>query len=243
MHLKAFWGIFLVILLTACATKEKTYRVGVDPSWYPLRISGKESYIYAFSNELLEAIGQEERIHFVRINRTWDNLMDGLEKGHYEAMLSSMVPHIFLEKRFSFSNLFLQTGPVLVLPAGREESLLKDMKGKEIAVDSLSTEVALLKQFPEVTIHYYPSIPLGFDELLSGNYDGLTIGNLQARSYLRDLYRGRVVIATEPLSEEGLRLITLKGEKGFLVERFNQGLEKLRKSGKLEQLMKKWEIQ
>ncbi|MCB1085074.1 MAG: transporter substrate-binding domain-containing protein, partial [Chlamydiia bacterium] len=195
-----------------------------------------------FANELLVAIGQEEGVHFERVNMAWDNLIFGLKEGRYEGMLSSMTPRVFLERTYTFSDPFLDTGPVLVVASGQKISSLGQMKGKEVAVDSLASEAVLLEKFPGVIVQYYTSIPEGFNDVIAGQYDGVLVNYLQATSYIRDLYFGKVKIATPPLDDAGLRLLTLNGDNTELVDIFNSGLEKLRHKGKLEKLLKKWDL-
>ncbi|MCB1107627.1 MAG: amino acid ABC transporter substrate-binding protein [Chlamydiia bacterium] len=234
--------LLLLCLLVSCGRGGKTYRIGMDPSWYPLPLHGKEANVYAFSNDLLVAISREEGVLFERVTVGWDNLIFGLKDKQYEGMLSSITPRTFLEKAYTFSDPYLHTGPVLVVKAGRKVSAMNQMKGKEVAVDSLDTEALLISHYPGIFVQYYNSIPEGLDDVISGTYDGILVNYIQANSYLRDLYHGKVTMATPPLNEAGLRMVTLSGEHSELIDVFNSGLEKLRSSGKLEKLLKKWEL-
>ncbi len=237
-------GIFLsvVFLLAACESRGKTYRIGMDPSWYPIDLQGKEANVYAFANELLVAIGREEGVFFKRVTTGWDNLIFGLKEKHYEGMLSSITPRVFLERTYTFSDPIIHTGPVLIVGDGVKVSSLGQMNGKEVAVDSLSSEAVLLERFPGVIVQYYYSIPDGLDDMIAGLHDGVLVNYIQATSYIRDLYFGKVKIATPPLNDAGIRLLTLNGDNAELVEVFNRGLDKLRSNGKLEKLLKKWEL-
>ncbi len=232
----------LVFLLGACGAGGKTYRVGMDPSWYPINLQGKEANVYAFANELLVAIGREEGVFFERVTMSWDNLIFGLKEKRYDGMLSSMTPRMFLEKTYTFSDPILHVGPVLIIKDGMKVSALGQMNGKEIAVDTLSSETVLLERFPGVIVQHYYSIPDGLDDVIAGIYDGILVNYVQATSYVRDLYFGKVKIATPPLNDAGIRLLTLNGDNAELLEVFNRGLDKLRSKGKLENLLKKWEL-
>ena len=232
----------LMFLLTACGSGGKTYRVGMDPSWYPIELQGKEPNVYAFANELLMAIGREEGVHFERVTMSWDNLIFGLKEKRYDGILSSMTPRVFLERTYTFSDPILSIGPVLIVKDGVKVSSLGQMNGKEVAVDTLSSEAVLLERFPGVIVQYYYSIPDGLDDVIAELYDGILVNYIQATSYIRDLYFGKVKIATPPLNDAGIRLLTLNGDNTELVEVFNRGLDKLRSNGKLEKLLKKWEL-
>ena len=46
---------------------------------------------------------------------------------------------------------------------------------------------------------------------------------------------------TPPLTQEGLRLVTLKNEKGQqLIDAYNEGLDRLKEAGTYDKLLEKW---
>ncbi len=234
--------LFAALALTSCGTKGETYRVGVDSSWFPLNLMGKEANVYAFTDELLRAISHEEDVFFERVAVSWDSLILGLKEERYEGMLSSISPRLYMKEIYEFSDLFLHTGPVLIVRSDVKMRSLGKMKGKEVAVDSLKTEVLLLEHYPGVIVHYYDSIPEGLDEVISEQFDAILVDYLPASSYIRDLYYGKVKIASPPLSDQGLRLLTLSGEQSDLIKLFNRGLDKLKDDGTYDMLLKKWEL-
>jgi len=234
--------LFAALALTSCGTRGTTYRVGVDASWYPLNLMGKEPNVFAFTDELLRAISAKEDVFFERVSMSWDNLIFGLKEDRYDGMLSSISPRVSLMKVYEFSEPFLSTGPVLVVRSDVRMSSLKQLKGKEVAVDSLKTEALLIDIYPGVNVHYYDAIPEVLDEMISDQLDAVLIDYLPASSYIRDLYYGKVKIASPPLSDSGLRLVTLHGENHDLIKVFNRGLTKLRADGTLDKLLKKWEL-
>ncbi|MDN3508635.1 MAG: transporter substrate-binding domain-containing protein [Candidatus Neptunochlamydia sp.] len=234
--------LFVAIVLVSCGAKGETYRIGIDPSFYGAALVGKEAEIYAFSKELLCAISHEEGISFESVTTAWDNLIYGLKNDQYDAILSSISPRINLLKTYNFSDPFLYIGPVLVMKKDMKVSSVKHLRGKEISVESMNQEVLLIEKYPGVNVHYYYSIPEAFEEIVTGQIDGILIDYPQATSYIRNLYREKVRIATPPLNDLGLRLVTLNGEEKELVEAFNRGLDKLRDNGTYEKLLEKWEL-
>ena len=234
--------LLLALALVSCGAKGKTYLIGMDPSFYPAPLGGKEANVYAFSKELLREISHEEGVFFETVTMAWDNLIFGLKGKQYDGILSSMTPRINLQKTYTFSDTFLHTGPVLVVKKEMKVSSVKHLKGKEISVKSLNQEALLIEKYPGVNVHYYYSIPEAFEEIVTDQIDGILIDYFQATGYIRNLYSGQVKIATPPLNDMGLRLLTLNGEDKKLVEVFNRGLDKLRDKGTYEKLLKKWEL-
>jgi len=232
----------LLCLFSSCQNGGTSRRVGVDPSWYPLELGARENSVNAFSTDLLTEIGKVEKIPFMKVTMSWDNLMEGLQKDQYEAILSSMPPYIFNEKFFDYSEIYLYLGPVLVVPIDSKINDLEKLSGKEIAVISGSSNALTLERSPGVLIRNYDSIPKALNAILDGTIDGALIDVLSAVAYCGDLYQGKLKISTPPLNEEGLRLITKKGAASDLIKGFNKGLEKLKRDGAYAKLLEKWNL-
>lgn len=236
--------LFLSALcLAACGTssKGKEYHIGFDPSWYPLSLMGMESNVLAFSQELLLEISHLEHVNFVRINKNWDNLLLGLQQKKYDGMLSSMQPFLFTVNTYDFSDLYLLTGPVLVVPIDSNATSVSMMKGKEIGIIQGASSVLIAEQNPYLTIRTYESIPDALNDVLAGVIDGALIDGLPAMSYINNLYPDLKVV-TSPLTDAGLRLITLHQESNELINLFNRALKKLKENGRYEDLAKKWNV-
>ena len=230
----------LFLTLAGCSSSSKKCTVAIDPSWYPLEFGERTNNINAFSTELLTEIGKIEKIPFVKLTVNWDTLLEGLKKGSYEAILTSMPPYIFNEKLFDFSDIYLPLGPVLVVPVASSIRSLQDLDGKEIAVIGGSSSAFLLEPIPGVLIRDYSSVPQALNSLASGSIDGALIDILSAVAYCNDLYQGQFKIVTPPLTDEGLRLVTLRGGAPGLIVGFNAGLQRLKKSGSYDELLAKW---
>ncbi|WP_420421447.1 substrate-binding periplasmic protein [Simkania sp.] len=242
MVYRFFLVIVLSLTLVGCGSKGKTYTVGVDPTWFPLNLAGKEPNVFAFSNELLLEISRHEGINFDRLNLNWDNLTMGLEEGKCDAILSSVYPYVFELRKYDFSELYLNTGPVLLIKGDSMLNVSGAMEGKEIAVRNQEQEALFIRLYPKAIVRYYNQIPNALNALVGDYVDGVVVGYIPATAFVEDLYEGKLKIATPPLNEAGLRLLTVHEEHPELIEAFNRGLGKVRSSGKYEILLKKWDL-
>lgn len=235
--------LFCILCFFSCTgSSSKTFRIGIDPSWYPLQLMGQEKYVLGFSTELLQEIVRIEKIPVVLINTNWNTLLWGLQEEHYEGMLSSMEPQLFNQKDYDFSEAYLLTGPVLVVPIDAKVDSLDDFKGKEVSYSLGTSDDELLAKHPGIIVRSYGSIPVVLADIVSGNVDGALVDNLIAKAYVHDVYAKQLKIATAPLTKKGLRLVTLHGKAERLQSAFHAGLEKLKKNGKFEELLKKWAL-
>jgi len=239
----SFLILILLTLFSCGKSSNGSCRVGVDASWFPLDFGVRDNNVTAFSTELLTEIGRIEKIPFVKLTVNWNDLMEGLQKDKYEAILSSMPPYIFNKALFDFSEIYLPLGPVLVVPMESKIKSLNDLNGKEIAVISDSTSPLILEKSQGVLIRYYDAIPKALNDILSGTVDGAMIDILSAVAFCRDLYQGKLAIVTSPLNDEGLRLITKRDRSPDLIKGFNSGLAKMKKDGSYVKLLDKWSLQ
>jgi polar amino acid transport system substrate-binding protein len=231
-----------LIFLSGCSgkSKSKVHTVALDNEWTTLQVPGRQSNLTGFATELLQRIGQLENINLVKVTVSWDNLLPGLLNKKYEAILSSMGPYIFNQQQFDFSELFLKTGPVLVVLSSSPITSLKALGGKEVAVMPDSTGALILEKYPGVLIRHYASAPQAFNDVIKGVIDGAIVDILTATAYCQDIYHGELAIVTPPLNDTGLRLVTLYHVKPDLIEKFNEGLDQLKSSGEYDKLLEKW---
>lgn len=237
--------IFLFSLfLLSCSSSAPSYRIGIDPSFYPLHLSGKEANLYAFTTELFQEISQRQKISFILMRESSSNLEYNLKRGKFAAIISSMPPYLFLEKTFSFSSPYLLTGPVLIAPASANDiEHLKEFSGKEIGIVTGSTDAALLiSPYPHILIRPYSSIPLLLNAVVAAQSDAALVPRLLAEGYVHDLYEGKLKIVSPPLNDEALRLLTLANAQPELLELFDKGLQELKEDGTVAALLKKWDL-
>jgi polar amino acid transport system substrate-binding protein len=238
--------IFLLfcVWLSACSSgsSKMERRIGVDASWFPLGIAGRENNVTGFSTELLKEIGKVEKISITKVTVNWDNLIEGLQQHKYEAILSSIPPYTFNQQVYDFSELYLATGPVLVVPIKSAFESLGKLTGKEIGVVPDSKGAIVLEKYPAILIRSYDSVPQALNAIVHGALDGALVDALSAAAYCQDLYQNQLKIVTPPLTAEGLRLLTMHGQASDLLLYFNRGLDKLKASKTYDKLLAKWNL-
>lgn len=237
-----FSCLVLLLSLAGCGKAPETRRVGVDPNWFPLEFGIRDHNVTGFSAELLMDIGKAEKIPFQKVSTSWNDLMDGLERGAYEAVLTSKTPYIFNRNKFDFSDIYLPLGPVLVVPKDSHLNSINQLSGKKIGVISGSNMALVLEKSEGVLIVDYDSIPVALNDVLLEAIDGALVDVLTATAFCRDLYQNTLKIATPPLNDEGLRMVSIHDKAPDLIKGFNAGLAKLKTDGTYSKLLDKWNL-
>ena len=243
---KSFFLIFLIpCLFFSCSEKrafQNTYIIGIDPSWYPLALDGKEVYIRGFLEDLINLIKNEVPLNLMMVPMNWDNLVEGLKLNDYSGIFSSIPYSRKNRQNFDFSQLFLSTGPALVIQKQNKFGSIEDFKDGFIGCIQFSEEDQFLQSLTNVYPHYYPSSSAALLALSKNEIDGALISGIPAISYVDDLYKDELKIIQRLFPEQGLRLMTNKDQHKKLIELFNDGLEGVKRSGAYDKLLKKWQV-
>jgi len=235
--------ITAVFLFAGCGSTPShgKIKVGVDRNWYPLNFGEQTAYINGFTDELLLEISRYSGIEIEKIPANWDTLLSGLQKGNYDAVLSSLPPYEYNRAKYDFSSNFLNIGPVLILRVDTPNFKEGKMDGKMIGLIANDPVSLILEKTPTIIQREYNSIPELLNGLLLEEIDGAVLDQIPAVTYVGDLYAGKLKVASEPMTDAGLHMVALK-DKGQGVEKFESSLKNLSKQGKVKALLEKWEL-
>ncbi len=232
-----------ILFLSGCGeSRNDVYEIALDPLWGFSDFKEKDNNVLGFSTELLRIISRDEKISFSILSTNWDSLFSGLDSNSYQAVLSSLHPYNFNLQKYDFSQLYLSIGPVLVLPIKSAYHSLQEIQGKQVAVLENSPAVLILESYPNISISPCSSIAEVINKLQSGQVVGALLPLLTARGYTRGVFKAQFTIASPPLNDEGLRLITKKNQKPLLIKKFNKALDKMKKDGRYDLLLSEWEL-
>jgi ABC-type amino acid transport substrate-binding protein len=238
--------VSLCFLLVAsgcrCAStqaRRNPVKIGIDSNWYPNDFGAQTTYINAFTEELLLEIAKQTGIEFERIPGNWDSLFDGMKKGKYDAVLSSLAPYNFNLAQYDFSENFLNFGPVLIVPEGNPHPKLEN---DHIGVITGDPAIQILHKYESVIVRYYPSIPEMLDAVANGEIEAALLDRVPAASYVNDLFAEKLKISGPPLTDLGLHLVSLKGKQPQLIRQVNQCLAYLKKKKRMQALLRKWQL-
>jgi ABC-type amino acid transport substrate-binding protein len=222
--------------------EKSVLRIGVDPGWYPIDFGPQQSFVNGFIEDILLEMAQYNGISFQKVNGNWDNLLEGIGRGKYDAVLTTLPRYSFHLAKYDFSRDCLSLGPVLIVRMGSSQVSLKDMTGEMVGVVSGDPAGLILLAYPEVIMREYSSIPELLNAVAQGALQGALLNQVPAVTYVSDLYSEQLQVVSPPLNEEGIHLITAKGKHERLIEMFDNTLTFLQKKKKLDPLFKKWNL-
>ncbi|MCH9626748.1 MAG: hypothetical protein S4CHLAM2_03760 [Chlamydiales bacterium] len=234
-----------LVFLAGCSSsqpKEGRYSIARDPYWFPLNLEQMTLNINGFTNALVLELAEVEKKNFHLIDTDWSQLYEGLEQNAYAAVFTSLPQNVISEEKYAFSDPFLLLGPVLVVPKDSPVDSLADLEGETVSVYRFDDSVLVAQRYPSILISLYESVTGAFEEVASGNVAGALVPNLQARTLIPALYKDKLKIVTAPLTNKGLKVITLKGKHPSLLKHFNAGLKKMQDEGSYDMLLNKFGV-
>jgi ABC-type amino acid transport substrate-binding protein len=223
---------------------KQAYQVALNNNWAPIQLFGKEPNLGAFVVDLMTTIVQQEDLNVNLFNVRGGDLFQSLDNKIYDGIIVTNVPNTYLEDKYLFSKPFYRSGPVLVVPDSSEVKSLQDLSGQPVGIQKGSS---LLFQFPQdrssMLFISYDNMNIAIEDLISNVLSGVIMEMPLAYTYANGFYAGKIKIATPPLTNLGIRLVTLWDPPGEdLVERVNAGLKKSQENGTYKALIEKWEL-
>lgn len=236
--------VILFLLLRGCGSQPETanvYHLGRDRTWNSLDLMGKEKNLSAFSDDLIAAIASKAGFKFTLTATTAGDLIAQLENEDLDGILTNMQPEPQTEKIYVYSQPYFLTGPVLVTRIGTKVQTWEELKYKIIGVLNQSPLILEISKDSLIQLKLYDNVLRALSDLDEKKIDGVILGVIPANIYVHTFYAKTLTIATAPLTNEGLRMVTSRNSKGEeLVSKFNKGLDELKADGTYQKLIDNW---
>ncbi|WP_246485720.1 transporter substrate-binding domain-containing protein [Chlamydiifrater phoenicopteri] len=234
--------VLSTVLFSGCSRENREVLVGRDATWFPVQFGVYNANVNAFLNALISEINERERTNIVLVNQDWIHLFENLDDRKTSGAVTSLYPGLENRSRYNFSEPFLLTGPVLVVQENSPYEDMASLKGKIVGIYKFDSSASVAQDIPGAIVSAYKHVPVALESLSSGCYDALLVPVIEASALVSSVYKGRLKIISKPLTEEGLRLIAIKGENDALIDNFNSGLVKLRRQGKYDAIKKQYRL-
>lgn len=219
----------------------EVYKIAMDFTWYPLALYGKEHNKTAFTNDLIARIAKDQSIKIEMVRASYKRLLELLNDQNVDGVLTTLLPDPALELKYEFSDPYYRYGAVLVTAKGSSIRSLAELDQKRLGVKRTSSLLYRLPISCEVAIVPYTDNLMALHALSENKLDAVIVDQLLTYLYFGALYPDQLAVATQPLTNEGLRLMTSKKDKA-LVEKFNAGLKNLKNDGTYDKLLDYWDI-
>ena len=221
--------------------EEKTIMIGVSPDYYPYEALTKDNKMYGFDIDMVDWFedylsdeeGVDYKLEFKQMD--FDNIIVQLQGDQIDLGISGFS---YDEKRkVEWSDPYLGSSQVAVVPEGSEIKSMKDLDGKKIAAQTGSTgEAAAKEKVKDAKVVGMKKVPDIMSGLQANQFDAAVIDLGVAHNYVD---KGNVKLLDGVLSDEKNYIIAKDGNKES-IEKVNKCIKAFVKSDEYKDLCKKY---
>lgn len=227
-----------------CSAQAKTLRIACSADFPPMESVSATNEIVGFDIDFMKAVATEAGFTPEFTNVSWYSIFSGLERGAYDAVISSVSITEERKRKYDFSIPYIKVDQVVLLRAdlGKAGSL-RDLAGRRIAfLRESNGETSLTQEDPNKEIVRIPcsDITSAFEELEAGQADGIICEHIYAILAVQDpAFIGKFKIMKTPLLEEEYGIVVKKGNFAVL-GLINKGVKRVLESGMDKEIWERW---
>lgn len=229
-------SIFL-FSLTACADdidKSKSLIVGISPDYPPFE-SMKNGEVIGFDVDLVKSISSKMNKKLVIKEMEFGSLIPSLNAGKIDIAISGLTNNDNRSENVSFSTPYFQVNLAAIFNKSEPITLIDEMHGKRIGVQTGSTLEDYAKGIPDTKIISMDNNLQIIQELILKRIDIMLCESSQAPEFIK-----RYDLSYKTFGDlEAEYSIALK-KNNPLTDEVNKVLQDLKNEGYLKQLHKKW---
>lgn len=238
----------ICIIATGCSKKDAAPAkitklvIASDATWPPMEYLDENKNVIGFGPDMLQAIAEATGVEIEVKNTAWDGIFAGLAAGSYDAISSSVTITEERKATMDFSEPYTNAGQVLVIAKTTTGiTTLADLAGKTAGAQIGTTGDIEIKKHADIKSASYDEVGLAFEDLALGRIDGVVADSPIAANFAlqNEKYKEKLMIVGVPFTDEWLGLAVNKGNTAVLAI-LNDGLAKIKASGKLDEISKKW---
>lgn len=227
---------------------EKTITIGFDNTFVPMGFKDKDGKNTGFDIDLANAVFEEYGIKIKWQPINWDLKETELKNGKIDLIWNGYSVTDERKEKVLFSDTYMKNEQVLVTKKSSKITSFSDMEGKTLGAQSGSSGYDTFTSNPEILkdivkgndATQYETFTQALIDLKNDRIDGLLIDKVYANYYLEqegalDQYN---IIKSE-FDGEDFAVGARKTDK-TLVKNINKAFKNLYKSGKFQEISKKW---
>lgn len=221
---------------------EKTeYIVGTDAAYAPFESMDGEN-IVGYDVDVLNAVAEAADIKLKWVNTGWDGIFIALQNGERDIIASAVSITEERKKTFAFSDPYFEATQMIAFKDGNIASLA-DLKGKKVGVQNGTTGdevVSNLLGTDSPDIRRFETTPLALLELKNGGVDAVVGDNGVLLEYTKNNSDSGLKTVVDSSFEKENYGFAVRKDDTELVKKLNEGLKKIKESGKLDEINKKY---
>ncbi|CFX57654.1 Ionotropic glutamate receptor [Syntrophomonas zehnderi OL-4] len=224
--------------------QEKVLRVVTEAGFKPFEFKENNEFV-GFDMDLIRAIAEAEGYKAEITHMGFESLIPALQSNKADCAIAGMSIDEERKKSVDFSTPYFNAG--LIIAVQKDTEGIKspdDLKGKRIAgqVGTIGADACndIKKQDPNTTVKIFDSVGEAFMELEKGGIDAVINDYAVTYEYISTTGQGKTKIVGDVFSADDQYGIAVKKGNKQMLNVINDGLEKVKASGKYDEIYQKW---
>jgi ABC-type amino acid transport substrate-binding protein len=231
-----------IVTLLGCRPAQTKIVVGTDATFPPMESKDANGNIVGIDIDIMNEIGKTERMTIEYQNIPWDAIFSKVQQGSVDAIISSITILDWRKMNMDFSLPYISSPQVIVVKKGttgiettndlynKRVGVLKGSKANRQMQDKASDAKWVITEYSNTDEFYYG--------LVGGRVDAIILDKAVAENWEKDPVDSRniAVVGTTEYTEDSA--IAVKKGNQSLLKKINAGIEKMRKSGLLDSMIR-----
>ncbi len=228
--------------------KEKGYFVlGLDADFAPMGFTDESGEIVGFDIDLAKAVATKMGVEVKTQPISWDAKNMELDSGNIDVIWNGFSINEERKKEVLFTDAYLTTGQVIVVPVDSEIKTKADLAGKKVALqdgstseEALKADTATYESIGEENVSKFKENTLVLMEVEAGRADAAVIDEIYVRYYLaKEGMTDKFTVLEEQLAPEDYGVGGRLGDVSFMTA-LNDAIKACIDDGTASEISKEW---
>jgi ABC-type amino acid transport substrate-binding protein len=223
---------------------KKVIKVGTEAAYAPFEyVEEGTNKIVGFDAELMEAIGDAIGYKVELVNTGWDGLIPGVQNKNIDAVISAMTITDERSKQVTFSDPYFVAVQYVAVKEGATYKKAEELKGKKIGVQINTTGHFAAEKISGVVkedIKTFDTTPTALTELVNGGVEAVIADSPVVLDFIKKNPNAKVGYFDPLFKDKDNYGIAMNKNNTELHKLINEGLKKVKDSGKYDEIFKKY---
>ncbi|MBS3786784.1 basic amino acid ABC transporter substrate-binding protein [Candidatus Bipolaricaulota bacterium] len=250
VNLKYFTTLLVVLALSFGLTvavgfgqDSEDLTVGTSAGFPPFEIMEKGE-LEGFDVDLMEAIAEEQGFDLKWQDLSFASLIPALDAGKVDVVAAAMTINAERDKKVDFSDPYWSADQAVIVREESDLNVVEALRGDhKVGAQTGTTGASWVKEeliekeiIGEAVLRHYDTYVMAVRDMVNKNIDSVVVDTPVAETFTE---RQPVKVIARLVTGENYGLAVKEGNSELVAE-LNTGLEKIRSSGKYDDLVEKW---
>lgn len=226
------------------AATEKVMKVVTEAGFAPFEFKESDEFV-GFDIDIIKAIAEAEGYKVELAHMGFESLIPALQSDKADCAIAGMSITPDRQESVDFCTPYFDAGLIIAVSKDTEGiTTLDDLKGKKIAgqVGTIGADAcnSVKEKDPKTQVRTFDNIGEAFMELEKGGVDAVVNDHAVTAYYIKTTGKDKTKMVGELFSADDHYGIAVKKGNAEMLKVVNDGLSKIKASGKYDEIYKKW---